>query len=403
LICYEGGVYLKLLDLSRIMLSHHFRKILLSIPLLFIGAISTSLSASAMETYESNPGLAQSVGIKYKSIVSEPRLKEEETYPTLNLQLQKTLSKDQYYKLFWSLAQFTKETGIKVELPDSSSGYSKPEGADNLSDTEIDKIILQMTRLKPYAIALNLNFTPTQVKTIKIYRQFRDAKTGGFNEGKSFSLQLNQLELDTTLHELLHSVDPFANTGNSKKCVKYILGNDAFNRLASDALANADVWDYFARDYLTDDDVYSGRAKYLSPNGIFSECVTVVGQESLRISSPKKKVIFYKFVALLGLNSPVYHMPNFVQIFTKLMAKGSNISAQDAERSSEEFRVFWRSMNRAEVSLGGSFPTDGRLADEQELLGRQGYKFGYDDGNAFMDMSGDDADWNRPDWKPIEQ
>jgi hypothetical protein len=330
-----------------------------------IALISASVLCShpAIASYEKAAEIARDRGVNLDSIVAKVEIRENETYPDINqelynqlLEVQSSGKSSPASQMFWGLAEFTKQTGITVKLPPTNSKYSEPEGFSNLSDNEINSILSILTKFKPYAIALNLNSPKVKVKNIEIYRRFRaNNNAGGYNEGGTFVIPYDNLSLETLLHEMLHSVDPFQGSPeNTRACMKIVFGRDVFERNISQNIEKKEISPHILRNStISTGDATSGRLSKIRNEGLFLECFTVLGTNSLYISSEREESIklFYKFIAALELNNPAYRTPEFVALFKELSEKGSRISEEDANRYSKIFQGFWLAVKQGDLTL----------------------------------------------------
>jgi hypothetical protein len=339
----------------------NLRHLLLSTSILLFSSLFSAHAATA--SYEAAAEIATARGVNLESIVAEPNMRDEETWPDINSELSNNLSQAQSNgqgtpssRLFWGLAQFTKETGIKVRLPASNSGQFRPEGISNLTNAEIEDILLQLVRFKPYAIALNLNSPGRKVETIKLYKSFQYENAGGYNEGRSFVLKPDSLDLRTLVHEMLHSIDPYERQAeHTRSCMKIVFGKDIFTQSISPRLKAKKLEDHISRNstIARDDNASSGRLDQIRKEGLFLECFAVLGQNSLdQLSNPgSDKQLFYRFIASLELNHPAYRTPEFVALLKEIAEKGSQISEEDANRYSKILRGFWLAVKQGDVAL----------------------------------------------------
>jgi hypothetical protein len=308
-----------------------------------------------------------------ESIISRPDLEEEQTYPEIHQELANNLSEVSYSKLFWQLTSFTKETGIKILIIDDSF----EPAVMNLSDDEINEIINSLERLKPYAIALNLNRTHQKVKSIKLYQHIKDKSTRAYNTGDKFVVQLRDLRLNVLLHELLHSVDPFSESQKqTRTCMKMVLGDNVF----SIPRKNLVKIDKFFMDHITAnyDGGVSIREGFINSRGYFLECFAMLGETVLRVSSDddieEREELFNVFMSMIGVNSSLYTTPEFNILFKDLIKKGRNISIVDANDFSYRFREYWDSLHDQKIPIHLSSDLKNQVYALQEQgisMGRQ--------------------------------
>jgi hypothetical protein len=307
------------------------------------------------------------------SIVVEPSLDESATYPEVNSTLKGSLTESQYSRLFWRLTEFTKATGIRVAFPDSN-------GVENLTDSQLDSLLIEFTRFKPYAIALNLNRQTQKVYYIDIHQKSVRGRAG-YNYGDKIVIYLEHLDLRILFHELLHSVDPFSATpSDTRKCMNIVFGDNLYSVSSDELLADNIFDEYIIKDYdVANDDLYSGILPKLRDGGDFGECFAEFGETQLYLSSPrnneKRRKAFKKFVASLGINSYLYTTPQFVNLFESLLMEGENISPQKAEIFSRKFKTYWRSLKNEELDIFAA----PNLDDEFLLIRSLGITMGNND------------------------
>jgi hypothetical protein len=313
--------------------------------------ISATLIYLGLEILIQRPGLTYE--IDRESIIYSPNLDEEKTYPEINNSIIKNLSEAQYSRLFWGLAKFTKATGIRVEFPSE-------QGVETLTASQIENILLELNKFKPYAIALNLNRSRQKIDLIRIHGYFR--KNGAAYNGKTLIwMKADDFRLSYLLHELLHSVDPFRyNESETRKCMEIVFGDDAFNTPTSSFLSIykrrfSSGSSHIIRDTnVATDDANSGRLPYLSKSGYFVECFPEVGETLLSISSFNKKykvAFFDKFLAMLSVNSFLYSTPEFRNTYMDLLSKGEEINSEDIEDFTNRFQNYWRSIREENLTI----------------------------------------------------